>query len=399
MASAEIHASYDRPLVRPVELICVALAIANAVYLLASYVQGSWLVSPTGAAIESDFVNVWAAGHLVLQGHPALAYDWPAHKAIEEIAVGHSFDGYFGWHYPPMFLFFAAPLALCSYVGGYLAWLLVTFPAYVTAIRRITGERGGILLALAFPAILSNFIVGQNGFLSAALMGGALLTIERRPILAGILVGLLTYKPHLGLLFPIALIAGGHWRVIASATATTLLIAFASWLAFGTETWIAFFQSIPHTSQAFLSDGWANFGKLQTLFGLARVLGAPESAAWSLQVTLALAAAMTVALTWRSDAAFEIKAAALATGALLATPYLYLYDLVVLAVPLAFLYRLGRRAHFLSHEAGGIALACVLIASFPFVSMPVGFFAVCAVAALVLRRTFLKGAIKSVVAS
>lgn len=373
-------------LARPAELLCIALAIANIAYLLASYVEGTWLVTGNGAAIPSDFVNVWAAGHLVLQGHPALAYDWPAHKAIEELAVGHSFDGYFGWHYPPMFLFFAATLALFSYVGGYLAWLLATFPAYVIVVRQITGERAGYLLALAFPAILSNFIVGQNGFLTAGLIGGALLTIERRPVLAGIFVGLLTYKPHLGLLFPIALIAGQHWRVIASATITALLIAAASWLAFGTETWIAFVQSIPHTSQAFLSDGWANFGKLQTIFGLARALDAPENIAWTLQGGLALAAAIAVALIWRSKLPFDIKAAALGAGAMLATPYLYTYDLVVLAVPLAFLYRLGRRAHFLNYEAGAIVLACALIASFPFVSMPVGFAAVLIVAALVIRR-------------
>jgi hypothetical protein len=373
-------------LARPAELLCIALAVANVAYLIASYVQGTWLVTPDGAAIPSDFVNVWAAGHLVLQGHPALAYDWPAHKAIEELAVGHPFDGYFGWHYPPMFLFFAAALALCSYVGGYVLWLAATFPAYVAVVRQITGERAGYLLALAFPAILSNFIVGQNGFLTAGLIGGALLTLERRPVLAGILVGLLTYKPHLGLLFPIALIAGGHWRVIASATMTALLIAAASWLAFGTGTWIAFVQSIPHTSQAFLSDGWANFGKLQTIFGLSRALDAPETVAWTLQAGLALASAIAVALIWRSRLPFDIKAAALGTGAMLATPYLYTYDLVVLAVPLAFLYRLGRHAHFLDYEPGAIILACALIASFPFVSMPVGFAAVLIVAALVLRR-------------
>jgi hypothetical protein len=391
MALADIRATEATPpLARPVELICIALAIANAAYLIASYVQGTWLVTPDGAAIQSDFVNVWAAGHLVLQGHPALAYDWPAHKAIEELAVGHSFEGYFGWHYPPMFLFFAAPLALCSYVGGYLAWLLVTFPAYVAVVRQITGERAGTLLAFAFPAILSNFIVGQNGFLTAGLIGGALLTIERQPILAGIFVGLLTYKPHLGLLLPIALIAGGHWRVIASATITALLIAGASWLAFGTETWIAFVQSIPHTSQAFLSDGWANFGKLQTIFGLARTFNAPENVAWALQLALALAAAIVVALIWRGKAAFEIKAAVLGTGVMLATPYLYTYDLVVLSVPLAYLYRIGRRKGFLTHEPGGIGLACALIASFPFVGLPVGFAAVLVVAALAMRRVLLE---------
>jgi hypothetical protein len=385
MATAEINIA-EAPLGKPGELLCIALAMANLAYLIASYVQGTWLVGPNGLAIESDFVNVWAAGHLVLQGNPALAYDWPAHKAIEEMAVGHSFQGYFGWHYPPMFLFFAATLAMFSYVTAYLAWVLVTFPAYVIVVRQITAERQGILLALAFPAILSNFVVGQNGFLTAGLIGGALLTLERRPILAGIFVGLLTYKPHLGLLFPIALIAGGHWRVIASATVTTLVIALASLLAFGTETWIAFFHSISHTSQAFLSDGWANFGKLQTLFGLLRTLGAPEAIAWRAQIALALAAAVTIALIWRSDKPFELKAAALGAGAALATPYLYTYDLVVLAVPLAFLYRLGRRGGFMIYEIGLIMLACALIASFPFVAAPVGFAAVCTISAIVLRR-------------
>jgi hypothetical protein len=388
MAIAETH-NPRAQLARPVELLCIALAMANLAYLVASYVEGSWLVTAGGAAIPSDFVNVWAAGHLVLQGNPALAYDWPAHKAIEEIAVGHPFPGYFGWHYPPMFLFAAATLALCSYIGGYLAWLLVTFPAYVIVVRQITAERAGYLLALAFPAILSNFIVGQNGFLTAGLLGGALLTMERRPILSGVFIGLLTYKPHLGLLIPIALLAGGHWRVIASATLTTVLIAGASLLAFGSETWIAFFHSIPHTSQAFLSDGWANFGKLQTLFGLLRMFDVPETAAWTLQIILALAAALAVALIWRSRMTFEIKAAALGAGVMLATPYLYTYDLVVLAVPLAFLYRLGRHSGFLRHEASAMVLACALIASFPFVSAPVGLGAVIIVAALVLRRASL----------
>lgn len=386
MAVTHVTNAPPPPLAKSVELACFALIMAQAIYLLASLWQGSWIIGPDGKGVPSDFVNVWAAGKLVLQGFPALSYDWPAHKAIEEMAVGHAFDGYFGWHYPPPFLFAAATMALVSYASGYVLWLGATFPAYIAAVRAISAERTGYLLAGAFPAILSNFVVGQNGFLTAGLVGGALVMLVERPILGGVLIGLLTYKPHLGLLFPIALIAAGHWRAFASATVTAVLMAAASWLAFGTETWVTFVHSIPHTSQAFLSDGWANFGKLQTLFGLARALGAPEPIAWTLQATLAFAAAVAVAMIWRSRAAFEIKAAALATGAMLATPYLYTYDLVVLAVPLAFLYRLGRRDAFLPYEPHGMALACALIASFPFVGMPVGFAAVAIVAALVLRR-------------
>lgn len=372
-------------LARPVELICFALVLAQAVYLATSYLQGIWIVGP-GGGVPSDFVNVWAAGRLVLEGHPAAVYDWPAHKLVEEAAVGHAFGGYFGWHYPPTFLFVAAALSLLTYATAYAVWVFGTFPVYLAAIRAIVGERTGYLLAAAFPALLANFIVGQNGFLTAGLVSGALVLLPRRPIVAGLLLGLLTYKPHLGLLFPIALAAAGYWRAFFTAAMVAVLMAVAAWFAFGSDTWQAFFANIGHTSQAFLSDGWADWGKLQTAFGLTRMLGGGETLAWAVQGAVALVAAIAIALLWRSRAAYEIKAAALATGAMLATPYLYTYDLVVLAVPLAFLFRLGRVRGFLPHEMAGIGVACLLVLIFPFVKAPVGFAALLVVAALIARR-------------
>jgi hypothetical protein len=372
-------------LARPVELICFALVLAQAVYLATSYLQGIWIVGP-GGGVPSDFVNVWAAGRLVLEGHPAAVYDWPAHKLVEEAAVGHAFGGYFGWHYPPTFLFVAAALSLLTYATAYAVWVFGTFPVYLAAIRAIVGERIGYLLAAAFPALLANFIVGQNGFLTAGLVSGALVLLPRRPIVAGLLLGLLTYKPHLGLLFPIALVAAGYWRAFFTAAMVAVLMAVAAWFAFGSDTWQAFFANIGHTSQAFLSDGWADWGKLQTAFGLTRMLGGGETLAWAVQGAVALVAAIAIALLWRSRAAYEIKAAALATGAMLATPYLYTYDLVVLAVPLAFLFRFGRVRGFLPHEMVGIGVACLLVLIFPFVKAPVGFAALLVAAALIARR-------------
>jgi arabinofuranan 3-O-arabinosyltransferase len=374
------------PLTRPIELICFALIVGQLVYLIASYLQGSWLAAPGSGAVPTDFVNVWAAGQLVLQGNPAAAYDWPTHKAMEVAALGHPFEGYFGWHYPPTFLQVAALLAKMSYVPAQIILLLSTFCAYLFCLRGIIGERAGYFLAAAFPAVLANFIAGQNGFLSAALLGGALLMLVERPILAGVLLGLLSYKPHLGLLFPIVLAASGHWRVFITAGIVAALMAIASWGAFGTETWTAFFANIGHTSQAFLSDGWADFAKLQTAFGLLRMLGGSESLAWTVQAVLALITIAAVTALWRSRADYEVKAAALGVGAMLATPYLYTYDLVVLAVPLAFLWRRGRARGFLNHELAGIALTCLLVLIFPFVKAPVGFAAVLLVAALIARR-------------
>ena len=380
------HRAAAAPLARPVELICFALIVAHAVYLVASYWQGSFLTAPDGGGVATDFVNVWAAGRLVLEGHPAAAYDWPTHKAMEVAALGHPFEGYFGWHYPPTFLFAAASLASMPYAAAYLLWTFATFPAYLVAVRAIAGERVGYLLAAAFPAVLCNFVVGQNGFVSAALIGGTLFLLVERPILAGLCLGLLTYKPHLGILFPIALLAGGYWRAMLAAGSTAALMALASWCAFGTDSWQAFAGNIGHTSQAFLSDGWADFAKLQTVFGFVRTLGLSEKLAWSAQALVALTAAGCVAVSWRSRADYEIKAAALCTGALLATPYLYTYDLVVLAVPLAFLFRLGRARGFLSYEGAGIGAAGLLVLIFPLVNAPVGLAAILVVAALIARR-------------
>lgn len=371
---------------RPVELVCFALVVAQAVYLGTCYIDGIWVIAPDGSGIASDFVNVWAAGKLALAGHAAAAYDGQAHKLVEATAVGHPFAGYYVWPYPPTFLFVAAVLSLLPYTTAFLFWVFATFPAYLIAIRAIIGDRIGYLLAAAFPAVLSNFIVGQNGFLTAGLIGGALVLLESEPVAAGALIGLLSFKPQLGLLFPIALAAGGRWRAFAAAAMVTMLLAAAAWLAFGTASWLAFFTSLGQASHAFLAQDLADWSKFQTAFGLARTMGAGETLALSVQLAVALCAAGAVAALWRSDAAVEIKAAALGAGAMLATPYLFTYDLVILAVPLAFLFRLGRARGFLAHEAGGIGVACVLILIFPFVKAPVGFAAVLVVAALIARR-------------
>ncbi len=382
----ERGAAAGASLPRLVESVCFALIVSHVVFLAASYVNGTWLVAPDGTGVASDFVNVWAAGRLTLADHAAAAYDWTIHKAAEESALGHPFDGYFSWNYPPPFLFVAAALSLMPYTIAYVVWVFGTFPVYVAAIRAIIGDRVGYLLAAAFPAVLANFFVGQNGFFSAGLVGGALFFIKRRPLLAGILLGLLTYKPHLGLLFPIALAAGGHWRVFLTAGVVAAAMAAASLAAFGGESWYAFIANIGHASHDFLANGGADFSKLQTAFGLIRTLGGSETLAWTVQAAMALTAAGAIAMLWRSRAADEIKAAALGTGAMLATPYLFTYDLAVLAVPLAFLIRHGRACGFMTHELAGIGMACLLVAIFLFLKFPVGFAAVLVVAALIARR-------------
>jgi hypothetical protein len=247
----------------------------------------------------------------------------------------------------------------------------------------IAKSRTAILLALAAPWTLATFFVGQNGFLTASLIGLALLKLERRPVLSGIFFGLMTYKPQFGLLFPLALAMGGHWRafIIACLTAATL-IALSN-AVFGPATLIAFFHVLPQTSQTLMDEGAVGWSKLQSIYGLARWLGLSSTAGWMAQAAVTLACAVAVAWLWRSNVAYALKAAGLAAAALLATPYLFVYDLPVLAVAIAFLYR-DRAFDRIEGAALSFALLCVI--AFAFLPAPTGLLANLAVAALILRR-------------
>ena len=391
MSLQELTSAPSTPMsaARLIALIDLTLAIGYAVVLGGAWLGGHWLTDSQGQPIAGDFVNVWAAGRLTLDGNPAAAYDWTLHKAAEVIAVGHGFDGYYGWHYPPTFLFAAAALALIPYTAASLIWLVATLPAYFAAVRVIVGERAGIFVALGFPAALWNATAGQNGFLTAALIGGTLGLMERHPTLAGICLGLLSYKPHFGLLFPLVLLADRRWRVLVTAAVVTIVMAALSWLAFGAAAWEAFVHWMPITSRVVLGEGGADWNRLQSLFGFVRAHGGSETLAWSVQAAMALTLAIALCWLWRSRAPFELKAAALAAGALLATPYLYIYDLVVLAIPVAFLLRLALAGGFLASEVAGLFAAGTLLLSYPYVETHTGLAATMIVAGSIVQRSWI----------
>jgi hypothetical protein len=366
--------------------VCFVLCAINVSYFPAAYFSHWWIWDPAGLGIPIDFVNVWAAGRLVLEGHPAQAWDWDIQRKIELALLRQEFPGYFAWHYPPPFLFVASLLAQFPYTVAFIGWVSASFVPYVVMMRAIVGRNFGWMLGVAFPMVFNNTLVGQNGFLTAALIGGTLYLIPVRPILAGVCLGLLSYKPQYGLLFPIVLIAASQWRVFFSAAVTAVALAFVSWLAFGTESWQAFFHWMPMFSQAFLTEGKATWWKLQSLFSLVRYFGGTEPLALAFQWVLTASVAVVLALMWRSRIPYTLKAAALAVGTLLTTPYLFMYDMMVLAVPVAFLVRIGLREGFRPYELPALACALVLFFVFTFSGTPVGLGIILIVTALVLGR-------------
>jgi len=348
------------------------------------------LIDANGKPIGTDFSNVYAAGELTLKGTPEAAYDPASQHGAERQVFGGRDVPFYGWHYPPLFLFAAAALALLPYGWALFAWMALTLPAYLAVIRTIVPRPETAVLALAFPAVFVNLGHGQNGFLTAALLGGALLLLDRKPILAGVLIGLLAYKPQFGVLIPLVLAATGRWRAFAAAGAAVIAACAATYAVFGVESWLAFAESTGFTRAVVLEAGGTGWHKIQSIFSAMRMWGGSVESAYAAQFAMGAAVAASLVWLWRSVAAFPLKAAALATGSLLATPYVLDYDMVVLALPIAFVAAHGLDKGFRDYEISILAAAWVapLIARSiaEFLSLPLGLVAMSTLYALIIAR-------------
>lgn len=323
----------------------LAVLAASAIGFLFLVVTSNGLNDYQGRPLGTDFSNVYAAGTYALDGHAAAAFDWPAQHAREQAIFGDK-TPFYGWHYPPFFLFIAALLALMPYALALAVWQGTTILLYLGTIRGIlrsvsadaiaTRDPLWFLLALAFPAVFINIGHGHNGFLTAALLGMALVTLDRRPTLSGVLFGLLVYKPQFGLLIPLVLLASGRLRVFLAAGLTVAVLALATTLAFGTEVWTAFLASTHLTRIEVLEQGGTGWHKIQSIFSVVRMWGGSVPSAYVAQGTLTVALAAALVWLWRSEATAPLKAAALSVATILATPYSLDYDMMVLAPAIAF---------------------------------------------------------------
>jgi alpha-1,2-mannosyltransferase len=374
-----------------------AVLAASAIGFLYLVVTSDGLNDYQSRPLGTDFSDVYAAGTYVLDGHAAAAFDWPAQYAREQVLFGEK-TPFYGWHYPPFFLFIAGLLALMPYTLALAVWQVATLVLYLLMLRAVLSstapkletDRLWLLLAIAFPAVFVNIGHGHNGFLTAALLGSALVMLDARPVLAGILFGLIAYKPQFGLMIPLVLLVSGRWRAFVAAGCTVAALTIATLLAFGPEVWRAFIASTHLTRLEVLEQGGTGWHKIQSVFSVVRMWGGSVPLAYAMQgaVTVALAAALT--WLWRSQAAYPLKAAALIIAAILATPYSLDYDFVVLAPALAFLAADGSLRGFTGYEKSALAFLWLVplfartVAEWTLI--PFGVPAMVVVIVLVLRR-------------
>lgn len=342
----------------------LAVAAAGIVFLLAT-ADGS--LDFRGRPLGTDFSNVYAAGTWVREGRPEAPFD-PALQLQRERELFGAETPFYGWHYPPYFLFIARALAGLPYLAALLLWQVATLALYLAALRAILAATAPdlardplwVLIALAFPAVFVNLGHGHNGFLTAALLGGGLACLDRRPVIAGLLFSCLVYKPQFGLMLPLVLAASGRWRAFFAAAAGVLALTALTTLAFGTEVWRAFLASTEFTRSVVLEAGDTGWHKIQSLFAWTRMWGGAVPLAYAAQGAATLAVAAALGWLWHRSAPFPRQASALAIGTLLATPYALDYDLMALAPAIAFLAAHGKVHGFAPFEKSVLAALWLL---------------------------------------
>lgn len=346
-----------------------AAAAAVAAFLSFCILWVQWqMESPGVSKISGDFVSFWTAGKLTLEGTPGDAYIKGPHYVLQAELTGDPDGwGYLAFFYPPFFLFLCAAFAVFAYFPALCLWLATTFAGYAAMLRgllpRDIPERNPVwALFLGYPAVMVNAGFGQNGFLSTALLGGAAIWLDRRPALAGLCLGCLSYKPQLGIIVPLALLAARRWRCFAVAVATVLALAGIATLAFGTEIWPAFITNMGEARRGWMEPENPLYHQYWiTVFGAVRLHGGSLVLAYGAQtaVTLAAASLLVSVLLLRRPGAQSGRAqgAAIAACVPFCSPFMLEYDLMVLAVPMAWLIGEGLRYGFRRGEIVALAAA------------------------------------------
>jgi len=348
---------------------CRCLAVVSVVCVLAWVAMAHGVYDSRGRPLGMDFSNFWVAAHLAHEGHAAAVYDARSYEAVHRSFFPDTTLPYLYLPYPPPFLLLAAPFATLPYRVALLVWLALGFGAFFVALRSLVPERSAIMPIVAFPAVLVTCSMGQNGFLTAACLGGGMVLAGRRPFVAGLCLGLLVFKPHLLLAAPIALFAARRWTIVAGVIVSVTSTCGLSFAVFGKDAWLGFLrvsQSYQGMGKGFVGIA---FWQMDSAFAAVRVLQGSAGLAFVVQGVVALAAlAVLFKVAWRKPGAYA-EGAALIAATVLCTPYLLDYDLVCLAFPMAWVLTQAQRSGWLPWEKSALLMAYVM----PFFGRPMAF--------------------------
>lgn len=275
-----------------------------------------------------DFGVFWTAGSMAAHGEAAKIFDPAAFRQVMTGLVGVQSEN-LPFLYPPHSVLFFLPLSIVTPTTALVLWLLATFGILATLLWREVARPSESMIALLLsPASIINIACGQNAYLSTGLLAGALLMIERRPVIAGILLGLLSYKPQFGIAIPFLLLAGRHWQTFIAASITTIGLVVMSLLLFGSESWLLYLKAAGGHLDFIRQWGFTSY----TFYMALSLYGLTLWQAALIHAGLALLVVAAVIWAWRQNAPHALKCSVALVGVVSVAPYLLPYDMLIIAV-------------------------------------------------------------------
>lgn len=315
---------------------------AGALLFCEVFALGAWLwgyavlKNPTIPGLAWDLGVFWSASGVALQHGAPAAYDWDLLRAAE--AAGLSTSTFGPFPYPPMFLLLIYPLGKLSFGAAALVLSVGGVALYLAVLRSMLRRQAGWFLpVLAFPGVWVTLLAGQNSLFTLAAAAGGLLLLRRHPIASGACIAVLCIKPQLGVLFPLFLLCERQWTALASAALFSVLMLVLTWLALGTETFLAFAHSLAMFRHVVVENGGSVMYGAPTVFGVLRTAGCSLATSYLAHALASLLVVGTSVWLWRSRCRFALRAATLPLATMLVQPYLIYYDLAWLALPIAWL--------------------------------------------------------------
>ena len=336
------------------ELAVAAVLLALSAYFLIGGLASSWatggsLMNEAGLAVGRDFTMFWSASLLALEGNAGV-YDFELIRGMQGSLTGIPDPAYPVWLYPPIGLLLVAPLSLLPYKVALAVWSAAGVGALGAVLWKVLRDPAAVVFLLLFPAVSLCLINGQSGLFLAALLGGGLVFLDRRPWLAGVLLGVATVKPQLFVLVVPCLLLGRHWRALAGLAAAFLALAILSLGVFGGAMWTAFLNHV--VGGVDILAQVRPLERMPSVFVAGSLAGLSRNAAAALQVAVAVVMLVIVGRSWLRRSPIAIRGSALLFATPLVTPYSFDYDLSVLTVALAWLaLEVGRRGWLRGEKA------------------------------------------------
>jgi hypothetical protein len=343
-ASARLP-TQDRGAIRALVLLSVAFFVLTALaYLLTLTGREPIARDGTTLVVGRDFLNFWMYGRTALTPDPSRFYDLQTYNRELAALLGADYP-WQNWSYPPSIMLLAVPFGALTYMQALLCWTVLGVAIFIwTASRQVSESR--LLIPLVFsPAAVLCLVSGQSSFVTAAMLIAVFAWLDRRPIGAGVLLGLLTLKPQLGLLFPVMLIASGRWRVFAAAAITAVALVALTAVLLGPQVWIDYaLKGIPTQNLVLIDPQMLGAPFMPTIFMNLRAAGASYGIAMAVQICFLLFAVAAVfwAYRCRRDADPQLLAALFLACTIGGLPYLLSYDTLAMTFVVVMLLAVGK---------------------------------------------------------